>query len=288
MKYAVTLASFRDIESMEDTLERISGTDSFDAVEMYGEPDKVDAKQLGELFGSHGVRVCGVTGMWGAAAAAKGNGEKRELLSAGAETRKEAENYVKKCVQLCRSLGGKHFNICLFADDGLSSSLLLSAFDKTHRIIPAQKKTAALDAAVPTLKGLAGFAADHGVTLVVEPLNRYSTPYCSNAQDALYVASRVDHEHLKIMLDTFHMNIEEDSFEHTISKSKDMLAHMHFADNNRKMPGYGHIDFSAIMGALVRAGYDRYVTFEPTLQNDYTDQLKNGLQFVKSLENTVK
>jgi D-psicose/D-tagatose/L-ribulose 3-epimerase len=277
MKYAVTLASFRDIEGIEDTLERISGL-SFDAVEMYGEPDKVDAKQLGELFDSHGVRVCGVTGMWGAAS----NGEKRKLLSADAETRKGAENYVKKCVQLCRSLGGKHLNVCLFADDGLST------FDKTHRTVAALRKAAALDAAAPALKGLAGFAADHGVTLVVEPLNRYSTPYCSSAHDALYVAGRVNDEHLKIMLDTFHMNIEEDSFEHTISKSKDMLAHMHFADNNRKMPGYGHVDFAVIMGALARASYDKYVTFEPTLQADYGEQLENGLQFIKSLENAVK
>jgi D-psicose/D-tagatose/L-ribulose 3-epimerase len=240
---------------------------------MYGEPDKVDARKLQELFGSYNVAVCGVTGIWGAASA---DGEKRKLLSAGA--RKGAEDYVKKCVQLCRSLGGRHLNVCLFADDGLS------AFDKTHRVVQAQKKAAALDMAVLALKELADFAADHGITLVLEPLNRYSTPYCSSAQDALYVAGKVDHENFRIMLDTFHMNIEEDSFEHTILRSKDMLAHMHLADNNRKMPGYGHVDFGAIMRALVRADYDKYATFEPTLQGDYGDQLKNGLQFVKSLQ----
>ena len=274
MKYAITLASFRDIESIEKTLDRISGL-GFDAVEMYGEPDKIDVKELRELFASHGVQVCGVTGMWGAAST---EGGKRKLLSADAATSKEAQDYVKKCVQLCRLLGGGHLNVCLFADDGLSP------FDKTHRVVPALKKAGALDAAVPALKELAGFAADHGVMLALEPLNRYSTPYCSSAQDALGVAGKVSHENFRIMLDTFHMNIEEDSFEHTISRSKDMLAHMHLADNNRKMPGYGHIDFGAIMGALARAGYDRYATLEPTLQSNYDEQLKNGLQFVKSLQ----
>lgn len=273
MKYAITLASFRDIESIGKTLDRISGL-GFDAVEMYGEPDKIDVKELQELFGSHGVRVCGVTGMWGAASA---EGGKRKLLSVDAAMRSEAQDYVKKCVQLCHSLGGGHLNVCLFADDGLSQ------FDKTHRIVPAQKKAAALDAAAPALKELAGFAADHSVTLALEPLNRYSTPYCSSAQDALGIAGKVGHENFRIMLDTFHMNIEEDSFEHTISRSKDMLVHMHLADNNRKMPGYGHVDFAAIMGALARAGYDRYATFEPILHDDYDEQLKNGLQFVKSL-----
>jgi sugar phosphate isomerase/epimerase len=95
----------------------------------------------------------------------------------------------------------------------------------------------------------------------------------------------VDQQGLGIMLDTFHMNIEEDSFEHTIAGAGGMLRHMHFADNNRKMPGYGHIDFKAIVGALVKIRYERYVTFEPAFaDNNYEEQLKNGLQYVKSLE----
>lgn len=88
------------------------------------------------------------------------------------------------------------------------------------------------------------------------------------------------------MLDTFHMNIEEDSFENTISRTAGVLGHMHFADNNRKMPGYGHIDFNEIIGALVRAKYGGYVTFEPTVHDtgNYDVSLKNGLQYVKGIE----
>lgn len=276
MKHAITLASFRDIEGTGNTLERISGM-GFDAVEMYGEPDRVDTKKLHELFSSHSMPVCGVTGMWGMA-----GGDKRKLLSADAGVRKEAQDYVRKCVQLCRSLGGSHLNVCLFADDSLSP------FEKTHRIVSAQKKAAARELAVPALSELSKFAADHGVTLVLEPLNRYSTPYCCSADDALSVAAKVGHENFRIMLDTFHMNIEEDSFEHTISRSKEMLAHVHLADNNRKMPGYGHVDFQAIMGALARAGYSKYATFEPTLQDDYDEPVKNGLQFVRDLERAAK
>jgi D-psicose/D-tagatose/L-ribulose 3-epimerase len=273
MKYAITLASFRDIEPVGRTLGRISAL-GYDTVEMYGEPE-VDVRELQELFSSHGMAVCGVTGMWGAAS---GEGWKRRLASSDAGVRKHAKDYVEKCVEMCRSLGGSRLNVCLFADDGLS------VFDKTHRAVPADRKAAAQDLAVPALSELAGFAADRGVTLVLEPLNRYSTPYCSSAQDALGVAGRVAHENFRIMLDTFHMNIEEDSFEHTISKANGMLAHMHFADNNRKMPGYGHIDFKSIMGALSHIGYGGYATFEPTIQDaGYEEPLKNGLQFVKSL-----
>jgi sugar phosphate isomerase/epimerase len=168
--------------------------------------------------------------------------------------------------------------VCLFADDGPSF------YGRTHRVVPAERKRKVQDLAVPVLSELARFASDHGVLLALEPLNRYSTPYCCTARDAADVAGRVGHENLGIMLDTFHMNIEEDSFEHTVSGAAGMLRHMHFADNNRKMPGYGHIDFRAIIGALERIKYSRYVTFEPAFADaTYEEQLKNGLQFVKSL-----
>ena len=142
--------------------------------------------------------------------------------------------------------------------------------------------------AIPILSELAGFAAEHDVKLFLEPLNRYSTPFCSTADDSQAIVKNVDADHLGLMLDTFHMNIEEDSFTHTISRVADVLGHMHFADNNRKMPGFGHIDFKEIVQALLHAGYDGYVTFEPTIQDpNYDASLKNGLQYVRSIEDSV-
>jgi D-psicose/D-tagatose/L-ribulose 3-epimerase len=275
-KYAITLASFKDTEPLEQTLERISGL-GYDAVEMYGEPEKVDVGRLIELFGSYDVAVCGITGMWGSASQ---NGQKRQLLNLDGDVQKQAGEYVKKCVRMCRLLGGGHLNVCLFADDNLSF------FEKTHRTISVQRKKGMQELAVPVLSELAGFAAEHDVKLFLEPLNRYSTQFCSTADDALAIVEKVDSDYLGVMLDTFHMNIEEDSFENTISRVANRLGHMHFADNNRKMPGYGHIDFNEIVGALVRAGYNGYATFEPTIYNASNSDvpLKNGLQYVKSIE----
>lgn len=274
-KYAITLASFRGLESLDQTLERLSSL-GYDAVEMYGEPDMTDVDKLAELFKSHGITVCGITGMWGAASE---DGQKRQLLSHDSDLRRQATDYVKKCVRACHLLGGSHMNICLFADEKLSF------FERTHRAIPAQRKKDMQEAAIPVLSELAAFAGEHGVNLFLEPLNRYSTPFCSTADDALTIVERVGSSRLNVMLDTFHMNIEEDSFEHTISKAAKALRHMHFADNNRKMPGYGHIDFKTIVGSLLRAGYGGYVTFEPTIHDaNYEFLLKSGLQYVKSLE----
>jgi D-psicose/D-tagatose/L-ribulose 3-epimerase len=142
---------------------------------------------------------------------------------------------------------------------------------------------------IPTLSELAKFAKEYGVSLLLEPLNRYSTQYCSNAHDAISIAERVNQENFAVMLDTFHMNIEEDTFEEAITSSKKLLRHMHFADNNRKMPGEGHIDFREIVRSLGNINYQKYVSFEPTIYNhkNYERELSIGLQFIKDLEQNI-
>lgn len=275
-KYAITLASFKDLEPLDETLKNITAL-GYDAIEMYGEPDKVSVRELAEMFGSYGMSVCGITGMWGMIGE---DGWKRKLLSQDAGMQKHAKEYVRKCTEMCAALGGRHLNLCLFADDGN-----LSFFERTHRTVAQERKSGMQELAVPVLSELAKFASELGVKLLIEPLNRYSTPYCSNASDALAIAERVYSDGLGVMLDTFHMNIEEDSFRDSIADSAELLGHMHFADNNRKMPGYGHIDFRAIVDALKRARYDGHITFEPAIHGSgYGEPLGKGLLYIRELE----
>ncbi len=275
-KYAITLASFCNIEPMEKTLEQISGL-GFDAVEMYGEPERVNGRVLDELFRSYQISVCGITGMWGRASE---DGWKRKLLSSDKDILSHTKRYVKQCVKLCHALGGDNLNICLFSDESLS------IFDKTHRVIPEDRKAVVRKLVVPTLSELAKFAKEYGISLLLEPLNRYSTQYCGNAHDAIAIAERVNQENFGVMLDTFHMNIEEDTFEEAITSSKKLLKHIHFADNNRKMPGEGHIDFGEIVRSLGDINYQKCVSFEPTIYDykNYRRELSAGLQFIKEIE----
>ena len=99
---------------------------------------------------------------------------------------------------------------------------------------------------------LAKYASNYDIDLLIEPLNRYSTPICTNSEDAKYIVKLVDRENVGIMLDTFHMNIEEDSIHDAIVNSNTMLKHVHISDNNRKMPGFAHIDFDSVIGGLPR------------------------------------
>ena len=168
-------------------------------------------------------------------------------------------------------------NICLFADD-------TRGFDRTHRIVAANEKEIFAAKAIPLMRRLTRRAADYGIELLLEPLNRYSTPYCANVTDALAIANQVDS--LGILLDTFHMNIEEDSFRAAIESSSKVLRHLHFADNNRKMPGYAHIDFSSIVESLNEIGYDNYISFEPNIADkNYEHVIKHGLDFIKEIVN---
>lgn len=173
-------------------------------------------------------------------------------------------------------------NICLFADSDMAT------FDRNHRSLSGDKKEAVIQKAIPLLNTLSRFAKDYGVHILVEPLNRYNTPFCSSAKDAFVIANKVNHDNFGLLLDTFHMNIEEDSLEDTILKSRKLLRHMHLADNNRKMPGYAHINFQSIMRSLFGIGYNGYASFEPNVNDkDYENLTKRGLEFIKSLEKIV-
>jgi D-psicose/D-tagatose/L-ribulose 3-epimerase len=271
MKYAITLASFRKIEPIDNTL-TVLARQGYDAIEMFGEPSEVDAKKLLDSLNSYGLSVCGVTGMWGSISS---NGWKRRLLSSDAMLVQASEQYVIDCLKLCNILGGNEMNVCLFADE-------MQGVDRTHRIISANEKEVFAAKAVPIMRRLSRKAADYGIQLVLEPLNRYSTPYCATAKDAIAIAQQVDS--LGVLLDTFHMNIEEDLFRDTVQSSRKFLRHMHFADNNRKMPGFAHIDFSTIVKSLNEIGYNGYISFEPNIADrNYEHATKFGLDFVKRI-----
>jgi D-psicose/D-tagatose/L-ribulose 3-epimerase len=271
MKYAITLASFRNIEPVEDTLATLA-KQGYRAMEMFGEPSEIDAKKLLDSLNSYGLSICGVTGMWGSIST---DGWKRRLLSSDPKLVQASEKYVIDCLKLCNTLGGHEMNVCLFADE-------IKGVDRTHRIISPNEKELFAAKAVPIMRLLCKKAADYGVQLVLEPLNRYSTPYCATAEDAIAIAQHVDS--LGILLDTFHMNIEEDMFKDAIQSSSTLLRHMHFADNNRKMPGFAHIDFPIVIESLNEIGYDGFISFEPNIADrNYEHATKYGLDFVKRI-----
>ena len=280
LSYSITLSSFTHIESnLSEILDKLTNC-GFTAIEIIGEPDKLNLNEISDMVNSYGVTVTGITGMWGSLGKESQN---RKLLTSDRGLLKHCQQYIIKCIRMCDILNGNELNVCLFADNRLMN------FDKNHRLIPQGQKEHVLRRPVQLLKKLSSFASDYGIRLLLEPLNRYSTPYCTTANDAIKVTNMVDRDNFRIMLDTFHMNIEEDSLEYAVSDSKNLLAHMHFADNNRKMPGYGHIDFQPIMRVLADIGYEEYISFEPIIQDKgYEPILSKSLAYIKAIDKIVR
>jgi sugar phosphate isomerase/epimerase len=118
------------------------------------------------------------------------------------------------------------------------------------------------EGACRVLRTLADFAAARRVTLALEPLNRYETNVANTAERMLELIAEVGRPNVKILLDTFHMNIEEASMVQAIERVGSRLALVHLSDSNRRAPGMGHTDFKPVVSALRRAGYSGYLSAE--------------------------
>jgi len=113
-----------------------------------------------------------------------------------------------------------------------------------------------------SMKECDGVAGREGVQLAIEPLNRYEADYVNNVGEALDLISDMNLQSTGLLLDTFHMNIEERSIEDAVRRAGRRLIHMHVADSNRLSPGLGHIQFGNVIGAVAEKGYDRYLSAE--------------------------
>jgi len=101
-----------------------------------------------------------------------------------------------------------------------------------------------------------------GVSLTIEPLNRYETNFLNTVTETISFIKKIDIANIGILIDTFHMNIEEVSIYESIKRSKDYLTHVHVADSNRWAPGSGHLDFAQIIRTLEEIGYKGYLSAE--------------------------
>jgi D-psicose/D-tagatose/L-ribulose 3-epimerase len=124
------------------------------------------------------------------------------------------------------------------------------------------ERDAALDRVVDQLRDLAAYAGDRDVTLCVEPLNRFETSVLNTAAQTAAVVDRVDHPACGILLDTFHMNVEEKSLPGAIRTAGDRLEHLHACGTDRGAPGNGHLDWPAVAAALDDVGYDDQAVVE--------------------------
>lgn len=127
-------------------------------------------------------------------------------------------------------------------------------------------------------------AADKGVRIAFEPINRYETSLLTGVEEGLEFINSIGGDNLGMLLDTFHMNIEEPSIADSIRLAGSKIFHFHYADSNRWYPGAGHIDFESAIAALRDTGYSGYLSGEHQPDPEPVTAVKKGLEFMRKLE----
>ncbi len=131
------------------------------------------------------------------------------------------------------------------------------------------------------------YAKEKGIKIVIEPINRYELNFINCVDDALPILNKVGMPHVGLLLDTFHMNIEEPIIEESIKKAGDNILHFHVADSNRWPPGYGHLNFESIFSALFSIGYDGYVSGEMLPKPTPYESMKKTIEYLNNISSKL-
>lgn len=130
------------------------------------------------------------------------------------------------------------------------------------------------------LRELAPAAREAGVSLFLEPLNRYEAYIVNRLEQGSAIAAEVGPE-VGVMADFFHMGIEEADIPASIRANAPHLVYVHVADSNRLQPGRGHLDFRPGFRALKEIGYDGVLAIECRVEGPYDDAIREAVGVIR-------
>jgi D-psicose/D-tagatose/L-ribulose 3-epimerase len=185
----------------------------------------------------------------------------RDLASPDRAAHAAGVAYLETCVDVAAALGARVVGGPLYG-----APLVFAGRAPTP--IPPDERKRRVDAVVSGLKQAGRKAADAGILLAVEPLNRFETDFAITSRHGIDLVDRVDSKGVALMLDTFHMNMEDPDLPAAIRAAGPSLVHFQANENHRGFIGSGHIDWPAIAGALRDIGYDGMITLEPFRRDD--------------------
>ncbi|MHB9037262.1 MAG: TIM barrel protein [Armatimonadota bacterium] len=267
MKIAVTatpsLAKFAPIVMRGEVADafRVAAELGYDGVELHlRQPGDVDRAAVKSLMRDYGLSVPTIgTGM-----AAGEDG--LTFTDPDDEVRKRAVERVGKHVMLAREVG---------------SAVTLGLINGRIGSDP-ETKAANRANALGCIAEVCADAGNRGVTVLLEPLNRYECDYINTVEDGIAIIEEIGAANLKLLADTFHENIEETDIAASLKRAASYLGHVHLVDSNRQTPGHGHLDMKSILLALKETNYQGFLSFEVLPIPDCRQALVDGMATVKS------
>ncbi len=235
------------------------------------EPDKVDVAHSRELFARYGVAPTASLGLPAEAEASRHPDAARAFLL--------------RALEVAHALGSNTLSGVTYSTLGYRSG--------------SPPTQAEYDALASALKPVARRAGELGMTLGLEPCNRYETHLLNTAAQARALIERIDEPALMIHLDTYHTNIEEKSFAAALADGAGRVGYVHLSESDRGVPGSGNVDWRGVLAALKRADYsgdlvlESFVNMPPQLATalsvwrpvarDANEVLAVGVPYLKSL-----
>jgi D-psicose/D-tagatose/L-ribulose 3-epimerase len=187
-----------------------------------------------------GIAVCGAFG------------PDRNLSHADPAIREQGLEYLRACIDLAAAVG---------APDVIGP--MYSAVGETELLAPDDRERQR-ERAAAALREAAAYAGERGVGLALEPLNRFETDLVNTVEQGLELCERIGAGNVGLLLDTFHMNIEEKDLAAAVGAAgaAGRLRHFHACENDRGTPGTGHVGWDAVLPALAATGFDGIVSVE--------------------------
>ncbi|MDQ1734566.1 MAG: D-psicose/D-tagatose/L-ribulose 3-epimerase [Pseudonocardiales bacterium] len=180
-------------------------------------------------------------------------GPQRDVSHEDAGMRSAARDYLMHCVEFAHEVGSPLVSGPMYATTGQA------------RLLEPVERQAQWDRAVQGLRQVGEAAAAAEVTLAVEPLNRFETDLVNTVEQGVRLCEDIGLANVGLMLDTFHMNIEEKSLPRAIVAAGTHIVNFQVSENDRGTPGTGHTPWAEVIAALRAVGYPGGVVVESFL-----------------------
>ncbi|MBU6314717.1 MAG: sugar phosphate isomerase/epimerase [Actinomycetales bacterium] len=216
------------------------------------DPWSVDTAMTKDLLAEYGVR----------AHASLGLSFETDVTSTNPAVVAKGDELLRKATDVLHALGGTE--LC---------GVLYSALGKYPG--PASKESRANS--VSAMQRLGDYAADKGITVSLEVVNRYETNIMNTGLEGLAFLDEVNRSNVLLHLDTYHMNIEEDGMEKSVLAAGDRLGFVHIGESHRGYLGTGNVDFDTFFAALKKIKYQGPITFESFSSAVVDKALSNAL-----------